>query len=56
MATPAYTKFLSTLLPNGLKTEDKNQLLKFSRDIPEYEIYNGAIQANHEGAVAIIVE
>lgn len=56
MATPAYTKFLSVLLPNGFKVEDENEELKFSRDIPEYEIYNGAICVNHVGAVAIISE
>lgn len=56
MATPAYTKFLSVLLPNGLKVEDEKWLLKFSRDIPEYEIYNGAIRANYAGAMAIISE
>ncbi len=56
MATLAYTKFLSALLPNGLKVEDKKQLLKFSRDIPEYEIHNGAIRANYTGAVAIIAD
>ena len=53
MATPAYTKFLAALLPNGLKIEDEKQLLKFSRDTPEYEIHNGGIRTNYECAVNI---
>ncbi len=55
-ATPAYTKFLSALLPSWLKIEDENGLLKFSLNAPEYEVYNGAIRLNHAGATAIIVD
>ena len=57
MATPAYIKFLTALLPNGLKIEDDGEeLIILSRDIPQYTIHDGFIRANYTGAIAIIVD
>jgi hypothetical protein len=53
-ATPEYTKFLKAILPDGLKIENDAGILKFSIDIPEYEIKHGNIRANHVGAITII--
>lgn len=54
MATPAYTKFLTTLLPNGLVEWAKYGLKKLSSEFPEYEIHNGIVRINHAGVIVII--